>query len=114
VQAFREFKAVWDPDNRMNPGKVVDPYLITENLRLGTTYRPAQPPTHFRYPEDNASLARAVLRCVGVGACRKTDAGTMCPSYMVTAEEMHSTRGRARLLNEMLQGEVITDGWRSE
>ena len=114
VRAFGEFKALWDPQGRMNPGKVVDPYRIDENLRLGTTYRPATPATEFAYPDDHGSLARAAQRCVGVGTCRKTHEGSMCPSYMVTFDERHSTRGRARLLFEMLRGEVITDGWRSD
>ncbi|HEY6093273.1 MAG TPA: FAD-linked oxidase C-terminal domain-containing protein, partial [Gemmatimonadales bacterium] len=115
VQAFREFKAIWDPAGRMNPGKVVDAFKLDENLRLGTRYRPEPIDTVFRYPgDDRGSFARATLRCVGVGECRRHEGGTMCPSYMVTREEKHSTRGRARLLFEMLQGEVITDGWRSE
>ena len=114
VTAFAKFKAVWDPENKMNPGKVVDPYPRTSDLRLGTAYNPAQPKTHFRFAQDNGSLAQATLRCVGVGKCRRHDGGTMCPSYMVTREEQHSTRGRARLLFEMLQGDVIRDGWRSE
>jgi FAD/FMN-containing dehydrogenase/Fe-S oxidoreductase len=113
VQAFREFKAIWDPAGKMNPGKVVDPYRIDENLRLGTDYRPVPVRTVFSYPEDRGDFTLTSLRCVGVGECRKTDDGTMCPSYMVTREEKHSTRGRARLLFEMLQGDAITDGWRS-
>ncbi|MBA2625420.1 MAG: FAD-binding oxidoreductase [Acidimicrobiia bacterium] len=114
VQDFRDFRAIWDPKGRMNPGKVVDPSPLDGNLRLGTSYRPIPVRTAFAYPEDEGSFARATLRCVGVGACRGTDGGTMCPSYMVTKEEEHSTRGRARLLFEMLNGEVVTDGWRSE
>ncbi len=118
VEAFREFKRIWDPHNLMNPGKVVDPYRIDENLRLGAGYRPWDPKVHFRYPDDHGSFAHAALRCVGVGECRreKGEAGrdTMCPSYMVTREEMHSTRGRARLLWEMLQGDPVQDGWRDE
>ncbi len=114
VGAFREFKGIWDPDNKMNPHKVVDPYRLDENLRLGTDWRPPLLQTHFRFTEDEGSFPRAVLRCVGVGECRKTDHGTMCPSYMATREEMHSTRGRSRLLFEMLRGETIADGWRSE
>ncbi|MGH7718479.1 MAG: FAD-binding and (Fe-S)-binding domain-containing protein [Gemmatimonadaceae bacterium] len=115
VEAFREFKAIWDPEGRMNPGKLVDAYRADENLRLGTGYNPPEPQTHFRFPgDDHGSFPRAVLRCVGVGTCRRLHGGTMCPSYMVTREEKHSTRGRARLLFEMMQGEVITDGWRSE
>jgi FAD/FMN-containing dehydrogenase/Fe-S oxidoreductase len=114
VQAFREFKAVWDPRAKMNPNKVVDAHPIDANLRLGVDYRPAESDTAFRYPDDGGSFAHAALRCVGVGTCRRWDGGTMCPSYMVTHEEKHSTRGRARLLFEMLQGEVITEGWRSD
>jgi FAD/FMN-containing dehydrogenase/Fe-S oxidoreductase len=114
MQAFREFKAIWDPEGRMNPGKVVDPYPITSNLRLGADYNPRATTTHFGYPGDRGTFARAVLRCVGVGECRREGGGTMCPSYMVTKEEQHSTRGRARLLWEMLNGEVLTDAWRSE
>src|SRR5437016_5189544 len=115
MQAFRDFKAVWDPDNKMNPHKgAVDPYPPAENLRLGADYKPQDPATHFAFPDDQGSFAKASLRCIGVGACRKGTEGTMCPSYMATLEEEHSTRGRARLLWEMLQGEVIQDGWKSE
>jgi Fe-S oxidoreductase len=119
IQAFREFKSIWDPDWKMNPGKVVDPYRITENLRLGADYAPWDPPTHFHYPEDHGSFASAALRCVGVGKCRREHGGapdddTMCPSYMVTREERHSTRGRAHHLWEMLHGDVIQDGWNSD
>ncbi len=114
VQAFREFKGIWDPRGRMNPGKVVDPFPITSNLRLGADYAPMHPPTHFRYPDDDGDFAKAALRCVGVGECRRHEGGTMCPSYMVTRDEEHSTRGRARMLFEMLQGDAITQGWKSE
>jgi FAD/FMN-containing dehydrogenase/Fe-S oxidoreductase len=114
VEAFREFKSIWDPRGRMNPGKVVDPYRLDQNLRLGTGYNPPRLSTHFRLPEDDGSLAHATLRCVGVGACRKTGSGTMCPSYRATREEMHSTRGRARLLFEMLEGDPLAGGWRDE
>jgi FAD/FMN-containing dehydrogenase/Fe-S oxidoreductase len=114
VHAFWEFKSIWDPDGKMNPGKVVDPYTITENLRLGTNYDPPAVKTHFHYEADGFNFANATLRCVGVGKCRREDAGTMCPSYMVTHEEMHSTRGRARLLFEMLQGDPLGAGWRDE
>jgi len=98
----------------MNPGKVVDPYRLDENLRLGAGYRPLELATTFRFPADRGGFADAALRCVGVGKCRRERGGTMCPSYMVTREEQHSTRGRARLLFEMLEGEVITDRWRSK
>ncbi|MBW3665336.1 MAG: FAD-binding protein [Actinobacteria bacterium] len=113
VQAMREFKAIWDPDNKMNPGKVVHPYRLDQNLRLGPEHRQWHPDTKFTYPGDDSDFNRAQLRCVGVGKCRRDDgAGTMCPSYMVTKEEMHSTRGRARLLFEMLQPDSQLDGWR--
>jgi FAD/FMN-containing dehydrogenase/Fe-S oxidoreductase len=114
AQAFRELKALFDPDNRMNPGKVCEPYPIVSNLRLGPQYEPWEPQTQFRFPADRGQLSRAALRCVGVGKCRRLDGGTMCPSYMVTHEEKHSTRGRAHLLHEMMVGEVIRDGWRSQ
>ena len=114
MTAFREFKAVWDPNNRMNPHKVVDAYLPTENLRLGADYRPLEPRTHFKFVDDGGSFAKASLRCIGVGECRKQDSGTMCPSYMATLEEEHSTRGRAHMLFEMLQGEVIGSAWNND
>ena len=112
MQAFQTFKAIWDPQNKMNPGKVVSPYRLDEHLRV-QQYHPAHVHTHFEYPVEG-SFADAAMRCVGVGKCRKTDGGAMCPSYMVTADEQHSTRGRARLLYEMLQGDVVTEGFRSE
>jgi FAD/FMN-containing dehydrogenase/Fe-S oxidoreductase len=118
IEAFREFKSIWDPDWKMNPGKVVDAYRIEENLRLGTDYQPWDPETHFQFPNDKGSFARATLRCVGVGKCRRENGkghqDTMCPSFMVTHEEMHSTRGRTHLLWEMMNGELIGDGWRDE
>jgi len=113
TEAFRQFKYLWDPDGRMNPGKVVDPFPITSNLRLGPDYAPADPQTWFAFADDGGSFARATLRCVGVGKCRDTKDGVMCPSYMATREEQHATRGRARLLFEMLNGDVVSDGWRS-
>jgi FAD/FMN-containing dehydrogenase/Fe-S oxidoreductase len=114
MSAFREFKAVWDPGNKMNPHKVVDAYLPTENLRLGADYKPLHLQTHFQFPDDEGSFAKASLRCIGVGECRKHDYGTMCPSYMATLEEAHSTRGRAHMLFEMLQGEVVRDVWNDD
>ena len=114
MRAFREFKSAWDPDWKMNPGKVIAPYKLDENLRLGAHYAPWEPETRFQFPDDHGSLAHATLRCVGVGKCRREDGGVMCPSYRATREEEHSTRGRAHLLWEMTQGEVIRDGWRSE
>ncbi|HTW94659.1 MAG TPA: FAD-binding and (Fe-S)-binding domain-containing protein [Tepidisphaeraceae bacterium] len=118
MQAFTDFKRIWDPSNRMNTGKVINlqgpPYGITDNLRLGTDYNPPQPQTHFAYVNDRRSFARAALRCVGVGVCRTEKKNTMCPSYRATREEKHSTRGRARMLFEMMNGEIIDDGWKSE
>jgi Fe-S oxidoreductase len=114
VQAFREFKSAWDPEWKMNPGKLIEPYKLDENLRLGAAYSPWEPKTVFQFTADHGSLAEATLRCVGVGKCRREEGGLMCPSYRVTHEEEHSTRGRAHLLWEMTQGEVIRDGWRSE
>jgi FAD/FMN-containing dehydrogenase/Fe-S oxidoreductase len=114
VAAMREFKLIWDPRAKMNPGKVVDAYRLDEDLKLGVDYNPTRPRTKFAYREDGGDFAHAALRCVGVGKCRVPEAKTtMCPSYQVTREEKHSTRGRARLLFEMLRGEVITDGWQS-
>jgi FAD/FMN-containing dehydrogenase/Fe-S oxidoreductase len=114
MQAFREFKSIWDPDWKMNPGKVIEPYRLDENLRLGAGYDPWQPETHFKFPADHGSLAAATLRCVGVGKCRHDSGGVMCPSYRVTREEEHSTRGRAHLLWEMTKRDIIHDGWQSE
>jgi Fe-S oxidoreductase len=114
VQAFREFKSAWDPEWKMNPGKLIDPYKLDENLRLGAAYAPWEPKTNFQFVADHGSLAQATLRCVGVGKCRRDEGGVMCPSFRATREEEHSTRGRAHLLWEMTQGEVIRDGWRSE
>ncbi len=114
MQAFREFKSLWDPDWKMNPGKLIEPYRLDENLRLGAGYDPWQPETHFKFPDDHGSLAAATLRCVGVGKCRHDSGGVMCPSYRVTREEEHSTRGRAHLLWEMTKRNVIKDGWKSE
>lgn len=114
VSAFREFKAIWDPEGKMNPGKVVDPFPRDVNLRLGTDYEPWEPETYFQFPDDQGSFSRATLRCVGVGKCRRHESGTMCPSFQVLHEEEHTTRGRTHLLFEMLRGETITEGWKSE
>jgi FAD/FMN-containing dehydrogenase/Fe-S oxidoreductase len=114
MQAFRDFKSLWDPDWKMNPGKLINANRLDEDLRLGPDYDPWQPATHFKFPEDHGSLASATLRCVGVGKCRQYEGGVMCPSFRVTREEEHSTRGRAHLLWEMTQGEVIKGGWNNE
>jgi ferredoxin len=113
VQAFHEFKAIWDPDWKMNPGKVVDPYPLDTNLRMDPSYRTRPVETEFRYPQDGRSFASAAERCFGVGACRDQN-GVMCPSYQVTLEEKHSTRGRARLLFEMMRSDSLQEGWRNE
>jgi FAD/FMN-containing dehydrogenase/Fe-S oxidoreductase len=121
VEAFGRLKAVFDPGDRMNPGKVVAPYRLDENLRLGGDWGPWDPQNlYFKYPHDGGSFAEAANRCVGVGRCRQhTNSGAevMCPSYQVTGEEEHSTRGRARLLFEMVNGHgdsPVGDGWRSD
>jgi Fe-S oxidoreductase len=88
--------------------------LPTENLRLGADYKPLDLKTYFQFPDDGGSFAKAAVRCIGLGECRKHDSGTMCPSYMVTLEEEHSTRGRAHMLFEVLQGEVVRDAWKDE
>ncbi len=146
MQAFREFKLLWDPDNRMNPGKLIDAVRVydpIENLRH--PLRGGQPPSalprqeegadpasvahdegapgpahlgnwepNFVFAKDQLSLEHATERCVGVGACRKASGGVMCPSYQATGEEMHSTRGRAHLLWEMLAGSLREEGFKSE
>ncbi len=114
VEAFKEFKAIWDPQWRMNPGKIVNTYGQTNDLRLGVDYNPPKLKTHFKFPDDAYSWERITLKCVGVGECRRHEGGVMCPSYMVTREEMHSTRGRSRLLYEMLHGDVLKGGWKDE
>lgn len=114
ITAFERWKAIWDPEGKHNPGKVVRAHRLDDDLRLGAGYEPISVRTHFHFPEDNGSLSYAAERCVGVGECRRLDGGTMCPSYMVTREEKHSTRGRAHLLFEMLRGDSLDDGFRSE
>jgi len=128
VDGFKEFKAIWDPQGKMNPHKIIDPFRIDQNLKYRDTPQfllanteaasESTPPKldrdSFQYPDDERSFARATERCVGVGECRRFTGGTMCPSYRVTREEKHSTRGRARLLFEMLNGEVLKGGWKNE
>ena len=121
IALFERTKALWDPDDLLNPGMLVRPARLDENLRFAVL--PREPvDVAFGYPADGGDFAVAVSRCVGVAKCRTPASGSgsvggsevMCPSFRVTGEEAHSTRGRARLLHEMLAGEVITDGWRSE
>ncbi|MFD4539987.1 FAD-binding and (Fe-S)-binding domain-containing protein [Streptomyces bauhiniae] len=115
VGLFERAKAVWDPDDLLNPGMLVRPARLDDNLRFAVL--PRRPvDVAFGYPQDDGDFRAAVRRCVGVAKCRTESAGgsaVMCPSFRATGEEEHSTRGRARLLHEMLAGEVITDGWRS-
>ena len=122
MEAFKEFKTIWDPDNRMNPGKLIDAdrvYDPVENLRYGPKiesngHTHGNLETHFVFAADHGSLEDAAARCVGVGACLKKDGGVMCPSYRATGMEQHSTRGRARLLWEMLAGALQNEGFKSE
>ena len=122
VEAFRRFKAAWDPEGAMNPGKVVDARGPTQDLRLGPDFRPWVPETRFAYPEDGGNFIWAANRCVGVGDCRKHGKAIMCPSYRATYDEAYSTRGRARMLFEMMRGgrdpggaaaEPVRDRWKS-
>ena len=104
-EGFRTIKKTFDPNSVMNPGKIVDSPPLTENLRYGTAYVTAKPVTHFSFVEFGG-LSNAVEMCSGLGACRKKLDGTMCPSYMVTREEKHSTRGRANVLRLALAGRL--------
>ncbi|WP_321884803.1 FAD-binding and (Fe-S)-binding domain-containing protein [Paraburkholderia bannensis] len=116
MEAFRAFKAIWDPRGRMNPGKLVDAMPVDKNLRLGPTYKRVDVKSPFTFGDLGKpdTFARATERCIGMGKCRSLSGGTMCPSYRASREEKYSTRGRARLLFELLKGEVIEDGWQSE
>ncbi|MEW1660284.1 FAD-binding and (Fe-S)-binding domain-containing protein [Streptomyces sp. NPDC093707] len=117
VGLFGRFKDLWDPAAGLNPDILVRPARLDDNLRFAPL--PRRPvPVEFGYPHDGGDFSAAVRRCVGVAKCRTEALGSgssdvMCPSYRATGEERHSTRGRARLLHEMLAGEVVTDGWRS-
>jgi FAD/FMN-containing dehydrogenase/Fe-S oxidoreductase len=119
IQAFREFKTLWDPEWRMNPGKLVEPYRMDENLKVHPELKVWEPSTHFQFPDDHGSMAHATSRCVGVGKCRREEGGVMCPSHRVTHDEEHSTRGRAHLLWELMNGDALKSdtqdrNWREE
>ncbi|WP_405065764.1 FAD-binding protein [Kribbella sp. NBC_01510] len=113
VRLFAELKEIWDPARVMNPGMIVDPPPLDLAIRHDGPAKDRRLPTIFTYPDDGHEFAQAQRRCVGIGKCRQSSGGVMCPSYQVTHDELHSTRGRAHLLWEMLQGDVIADGWRS-
>jgi len=113
VAVFDEIKAVWDPAGVLNPHIIVDPAPLDLDIRHRGKAKDRELATAFSYPQDAGSFAQAQRRCVGVGKCRQSSGGVMCPSYQVTRDEKSSTRGRAHLLWEMLEGDVITDGWRS-
>ena len=102
--AFRELKHTWDPQDIMNPGKIIDTPPMTENLRYGAAYEPLHLETKLDFTSD-FGFSGAVEMCNGMGACRKLD-GTMCPSFMATRDEEHSTRGRANLLRAALSGRM--------
>ncbi|MGN6872892.1 MAG: FAD-binding and (Fe-S)-binding domain-containing protein, partial [Solirubrobacteraceae bacterium] len=114
MAAFNSFKRIWDPDVKMNPNRLIGDVKLDEGLRLGPEYRPPQLKTHFAFPDDEGSFATAIERCFGMAKCRNLGSITMCPSFQVTREERHSTRGRSRLLFEMLKGDPVSDGWRDE
>lgn len=113
MRVFEQVKQVFDPAGVLNPHVITDPRPVDADLRVAGRAQHRHVATIFSYPEDQGDFAQAQRRCVGVGKCRQTSGGVMCPSYQVTREEEHSTRGRAHLLFEMLEGDVITDGWRS-
>nr|WP_202892432.1 FAD-binding and (Fe-S)-binding domain-containing protein [Kribbella shirazensis] len=110
---FGELKQIWDPTGVLNPGMIVEPPPLDLAIRHDGPAKDRRLLTIFDYPDDEHDFAQAQRRCVGIGKCRQTSGSVMCPSYQVTREELHSTRGRAHLLWEMLQGDLVTDGWRS-
>lgn len=105
--AMREFKAIFDPNGIMNPGKVVDAPPMVDNLRFGATYQTAPVRTHLDFSREGG-FARAIEMCNGAGVCRKIGAGTMCPSYMATRDEMDTTRARANALRNALAGRMFS------
>jgi len=114
IDLFARVKAVFDPHSMLNPGVLVGPRPFDADLRLATTMN--EPRTELRLVHDDGSLVSAVHRCTGVGKClaANTDSGgVMCPSYLATRDEKDSTRGRARVLQEMVNGQLVRGGWRS-
>jgi FAD/FMN-containing dehydrogenase/Fe-S oxidoreductase len=114
MEAFRRYKSAWDPKGRMNPGKVIDAFPLDSNIRYGPKYKKSLlVASQFSFAQDADSMQKAVERCVGVGKCRSDVAGVMCPSFRATRDELHSTRGRAKLFVEMFQGEITPSTWRN-
>jgi FAD/FMN-containing dehydrogenase/Fe-S oxidoreductase len=112
LDAFVAFKSILDPHNLFNPGVLVNPEPITQGIRPGKGSRQLEITPVHAFSRDNGSFASAVNRCVGVGSCR-SDVGAMCPSFQASHDEISSTRGRSRVLAEMLRGEKLTEGWHS-
>ncbi|AHI19402.1 hypothetical protein CCASEI_04120 [Corynebacterium casei LMG S-19264] len=110
---FKQFKNILDPDGLFNPGVLVDPDEVTEGLRMAPGQRTFELTPVHKFSHDRGSMVNAVNRCVGVSACRSEE-NSMCPSFQITGDEVHSTRGRARLLSEMFRGESVADGYKSE
>jgi len=108
-EAFRSVKRTFDPDGIFNPGKIVDCPPMTRNLRYGAGYLTPRPETFFDY-DEYGGMGGAVEMCSGLGVCRKTLDGTMCPSYMATKDESHSTRGRANVLRLAMAGRLNESG----
>jgi len=113
MEAFRQFKKIWDPESRMNPGKLIDAYKMDDNLRFGPDYDTPLIPTQLHFTEDPKGFGRSTERCIGMGKCR-SHKGAMCPSYQATRDERYSTRGRAHLLHELARGHVLSQGWQDE
>ena len=106
---FEQIKRLFDPAGLMNPGKIIATPPMHSHLRFGPGYQPRTTEGYFRYP-DTGTLLAAAEQCTGVGACRKTWSGVMCPSYQATRDELHSTRGRANALRLALTGQLDEKG----